>query len=86
MKSHKIIHTVTIIIIHNVRIKDTVKLCLFIIFRLVLNIKPHCADEKHLFPHVEFPGNVRISVIFLTAPAVELSLNDVLLNWQLSGH
>lgn len=42
--------------------------------------------EKHLFPHVEFPRNVRISVIFLTGPAVELSLNDLLLNWQLSRH
>lgn len=42
--------------------------------------------EKHLFPHVKFPRNVRISVIFLAGPAVELSLNDLLLNWQLSGH
>lgn len=40
----------------------------------------------HLFSHVEFPGNIWISVIFLTGPAVELSLNDLLLNRQLSGH
>lgn len=40
----------------------------------------------HLFPHVEFPGHIWISVIFLTGLAVELSLNDLLLNRQLSGH
>lgn len=39
----------------------------------------------YLFPHVEFPGNVGISVIFITGPAVELSLNDLLLNRQVSG-
>lgn len=43
-----------------------------------------CAHEAHLFPHVEFPGDVGVSVIFITGPAVELSLNDLLLNWQLS--
>lgn len=48
--------------------------------------KPDYIPKMHLFPHVEFPGNIRIGVVFFTGPAVELSRNDHLLNWQLSGH
>ncbi len=43
-----------------------------------------CAQETHLFPHVELPGDIGVSVIFITGPAVELSLNNLLLYWQLS--
>lgn len=43
------------------------------------------AHETHLFPHVELPGDVGVGVIFITGPAVELSLNDLFLYRQLSG-
>lgn len=58
-----------------------VKTCLLFMCLLALNIKPHSATEMHLFPHVQFPGYVGISVIFIAGPAVELGLNDLLLNW-----
>lgn len=40
----------------------------------------------HLFPHVQFPGDVGICVILIAGPAVELSLDDFSFNGQLSGH
>lgn len=41
--------------------------------------------EWHLFPHVEFPRDIGICVIFIAGPAVQLSLDDFSLDGQLSG-
>lgn len=49
-------------------------------FLHVLNITPHYADEMHLLPQVEPPGNIGVSVVLITGPAVQLGLNDLLLN------
>lgn len=43
-----------------------------------------CSHEIHLLSHVELPGDVGISVVFITGPAVELSLNDLLVYGQFS--
>lgn len=39
----------------------------------------------HLLPQVKFPGDVGVGIIFIAGPAVELSLDDLIFNWQLSA-